>query len=270
MKVNNEFIQIGMSSSTLNQAQLKILGQSYPPSEDWELSVLDRELSTKETNLFLLLRGKLSLKAQEQIIKNYQLLADFHKPKKEEVKKEEIKKVEVKKEKKNLSSEMVEIYCDGACKGNPGKAGSGLAIYSDNEKPILLYGEYEAKGTNNTAELNALYKALLIASKASQSTIYSDSKYSIDCISTWAYSWKRNGWKKRGGEIKNLEIIKTSHELYERIKNKVVIKHVKGHAGVEGNELADRMAVWAIVSKSDEYQTYEYGNIDDVLRMSED
>jgi len=124
-------------------------------------------------------------------------------------------------------------------------------------------------GTNNTAELNALYKALLIASKSSKSTIYSDSKYSIDCITTWAYGWKSKGWKKKGGEIKNLEIIKTAHELYEAIKSRVVIKHVKGHAGVEGNELADRMAVWAIVSKQSGYGEYDYESIEDVLNMSE-
>ncbi len=262
MMVTSEFIELGLHDSTLNKAQFEILGQPYPPVDGWESLVVGKELSQSDTNLFILLRGKLSLKAQEQILKNYQLLADFHKGKKEKPKQEKPKIV---------ASDTLTIYCDGACKGNPGKAGSGLAIYGGDAKPTLLYGAYEERGTNNTAELNALYKALLIASE-SQSvniTIYCDSKYSIDCISTWAYGWKKNGWIKKGGEIKNLEIIKLAHELYERIKNSVTIKHVKGHAGVEGNELADRMAVYAIVSKYASYASYDYNNIADVLRMSE-
>lgn len=261
MRVNSEFIALGLHDLTLNKAQFKILGQAYPPVEGWELLVTEKELTQSDANLFLLLRGKLALQAQEQIIKNYKLLADFHKAKKEQNLKKEKPKI--------VSSNALTIYCDGACKGNPGKAGSGLAIYAGNAHPTLLYGAYESRGTNNTAELNALYKALLIASESSNVTIYCDSKYSIDCISTWAYGWKKNGWKKKGGEIKNLDIIKQAHELYERIKNSVTIKHVKGHAGVEGNELADRMAGYAIASKSSGYETYDYVNIGDVLEMGE-
>lgn len=172
-----------------------------------------------------------------------------------------------KEEPKVVASEGLIIYCDGACKGNPGNAGSGLAVYGDGAKPILFYGAYEERGTNNTAELNALHKALLIAldSEASKVTICCDSKYSIDCVSTWAYGWKKNGWKKKGGEIKNLAIIKEAHELYESIKNRVTIKHVKGHAGVEGNELADRMAGYAIVSKSSGYASFDYEDVGEVL-----
>jgi ribonuclease HI len=258
MKINSSFIEMGLHKGELNKAQLEILGHSSPPLEGWETLVEGRELSTKDTNLFLLLRGKLAIKAQEQIIKNYQLVAEFHKQK------------NIKKEKpKEVFSDKIEIYCDGACKGNPGKAGSGLAIYGGGTKPRLLYGAYEANGTNNTAELNALYKALLIASKTPTATIYSDSKYSIDCVTKWAYGWKSKGWTKKGGEIKNLEIIKLSHELYERIKERVSIHHVKGHAGVEGNELADRMAVYAIVSCGEGYADYDYEDVRDVLEMTQ-
>ncbi len=259
MIVDNKFIEMGLYGGTLNKAQFEILGQSYPAVGEWKSIVIGRELSTKDTNLFLLLRGKLALKAQEQIIKNYQLLADFHKEKKKP------------KEEKIVSKESILIYCDGACRGNPGKSGSGLAIYHGKSKPVLLYGEYEGRGTNNTAELKALYKALLIAleSESTKITICCDSKYSIDCISNWAYAWKRKGWKKKGGEIKNLEIIKLAHELYDKIKGKVIIKHVKGHSGVEGNELADRMAVYAISSQSSIYKRYDYNSVDEVLSMSE-
>lgn len=166
----------------------------------------------------------------------------------------------------------ITIYCDGACKGNPGKSGSGLAIYHGKSKPTLIYGKYKEMGTNNTAELNALYKALLISSQMPtllNFIIYCDSKYSIDCVSKWAYGWKSRGWIKKGGEIKNLEIIKLAHELYDTLKDRVDLKYVKGHSGVEGNELADRMAGYAIVSKIDEYQKYDYESIDEILEIGE-
>ncbi len=256
MKVTKEFIKLGVASNTLNKAQCQILGLEFPLTVTIDEVEVDKELSLKETNLFLFLRGKLALKAQEQIIKNYDLVANFHKKKSSEPKEEEIKK----------DNEVI-IYCDGACKGNPGEAGSGLAIYEDNNKPILLYGEYEKRGTNNTAELKALYKALLIASEHKRASIYSDSKYSIDCIRNWAYSWKKNGWSRKGGEIKNLDIIKLSHSLYDKIKDRVSVEYIKGHAGFEGNELADRMAGLAIIEKNHEYKEYIFKNIDTVLKI---
>ena len=164
----------------------------------------------------------------------------------------------------------LKIFCDGACSGNPGNAGSGLAIYEGKELPTLIYGDYEERGTNNTAELNALYKAMQIASNVNCKNmieICSDSKYSIECITNWAYGWKARGWKKKGGDIKNLALIQKMHALYEELKDKINILHVKGHAGVEGNELADRMAVYAIISKSVEYQKYKYEKINVALDL---
>ena len=259
MIIDEEFIEKGMYSFTLNKAQLSLLGQSYPPIEGWESLVIDKKITQDEASLFLLLRGKLALKAQEQIIKNYQLMIDFNNV----TDKEEIKS-------QSIISNTLSIYCDGACLNNPGKSGSGLSIYSDNNKPILLYGDYKELGTNNTAELNALYKALVIASESETTniTIFSDSQYSIDCVTKWAYGWKNKSWTKKGGEIKNLEIIKISHELYDTIKNKITVKHVKGHSGVEGNELADRMAMIAINSKNIEYKEYDYENIEEVMRLN--
>jgi len=281
MQITKEFIELGLAGGTLNKAQCRILGLDYPLDDNWEELVIGKELTLKDTNLFLFLRGKLAIKAQEQIIKNYDLVANFHKKQKAKLNLQNSSesatlvpnntrlKPSTPSFAKNLSKN-IEIYCDGACKGNPGKAGSGLAIYNREDKPTLLYGRYEAKGTNNTAELNALYKALLIASEHQQATIKTDSKYSMDCITKWAYNWKRNGWSKKGGEIKNLEIIKLSHELYEQIKGKVTVEYIKGHAGFEGNELADRMAGLAIREGNSEYREYQYDSIDDVLEMRED
>ncbi|MEI6859021.1 MAG: ribonuclease H family protein [Shewanella sp.] len=155
----------------------------------------------------------------------------------------------------------VVIYTDGGCEPNPGKAGSGIAVYRDNILSELWYGLYNRNGTNNSAELNALHQALLIAKKslASGKSVFirSDSQYSINSITNWAYAWKAKGWKRKAaGDIKNLDIIKASHTLYDELKEKLVISHVAAHIGIEGNELADRMSIYAIDKKDAEFCRY--------------
>jgi ribonuclease HI len=147
----------------------------------------------------------------------------------------------------------IQIFCDGACEPNPGHAGSGIAVYRNGSVSQLWYGLHNPNGTNNTAELNALYHALLIAEQAMQAgqtaEVLSDSMYSINCIATWATGWERRGWRKAGGEIKNLEIIKTTYALYNRIKQAIRLTHVSAHVGTQGNELADRMAMLGVQSR---------------------
>ena len=144
----------------------------------------------------------------------------------------------------------IQIYCDGACSPNPGKSGTGLALYQQGKITSLYYGLYQANGTNNTAELNGLLYSFKLAKKyltqVEQVQILSDSKYSIDCITKWAKGWQAKGWTRgKGEEIKNLNLIKECFSLYQEIKKQLVISHVKGHANIEGNELSDRMAVLA-------------------------
>jgi ribonuclease HI len=146
------------------------------------------------------------------------------------------------------------IYTDGGCDPNPGRAGSGLAVYRDGEVAALWYGLFEPAGTNNTAELNALNQALIIAHderKGDRSVaIFCDSKYAIQCITVWAFGWRTRGWKKATGEIKNLELIKEMFARYEALPTGVQIFHVNGHVGIEGNELADRMSILAIETET--------------------
>jgi ribonuclease HI len=145
------------------------------------------------------------------------------------------------------------IFTDGGCEPNPGNAASGLAVYREGKIAELWYGLFNPKGTNNTAELNALHQALLLAEKEiaeeTSVAIFSDSKYSIQCVTQWAAGWERKGWKKQGGEIKNLELIQEMYTLYNQIKGGVQVLHVNGHVGVEGNELADRMSIHGIETK---------------------
>ena len=267
MKIDENFINLISYKNNLNEKQFEIL-QFLENQQNWQNLVLNKDISKNDMNLLMLLKGNFSHKAQEQIIKNYHMVLEFnsikakvYSPKKEEIKIEN----EV-----NEEEEHIKIYCDGACSGNPGNAGSGLAIYSNKKNPVLLYGAYEEEGTNNIAELNALHQALTIASQTSSEniiSIFSDSKYAIDCITTWAYSWKKNGWTKKGGEIKNLKLVQEAHYLYEKLKNKIEIIHVKGHAGIEGNELADRMAVYTIKAKNKDFAFYSYNKIEEVLAL---
>jgi ribonuclease HI len=166
----------------------------------------------------------------------------------------------------------VSIYCDGACEPNPGNAGSGIVLYRAGKLAELWYGLYNPMGTNNTAELNALYHALLMAEteiEAGNSVeVCSDSAYSINCIRLWASGWEKRGWKKPGGEIKNLKIIQDSYAIYLRIKDKLTLTHVAAHVGTEGNELADRMAMLAAQRKEKELRRFrETMDIPTLLRM---
>lgn len=165
----------------------------------------------------------------------------------------------------NLSAPPIKtdvvIYCDGGCDPNPGKAGSGVAVYQNDLLIQLWYGVFNPNGTNNTAELNALFYSLQLAQHATEqglsAQILCDSMYSIQCIRDWATGWEKNGWKKKTGEIKNLDIIKPAYALYNEIKDKVLLSHVKAHAGTEGNELADRMTMVAVARKDLAWVQYE-------------
>jgi ribonuclease HI len=127
----------------------------------------------------------------------------------------------------NIATAGLQIYCDGACDPNPGRAGSGIAVYRDGTLEQLWYGLYNPNGTNNTAELNALHHALLMAETAivagQTAQILCDSTYAINCVSKWAASWQKKGWRKAGGEIKNLSIIQVAHAVYARIESQVAI-----------------------------------------------
>ncbi len=164
------------------------------------------------------------------------------------------------------------IYTDGGCEPNPGEAGSGMAIYKGGEVSELWYGLYNPQGTNNTAELNALYQAMMVAEdeiSASRSVaILCDSKYSIQCITQWAAGWEKRGWTRAGGEIKNLSLIQSMYSLYQSLKDDLKILHVNGHVGVEGNELADRMSIMAIAENATDFIRYPDAiNIDEILAL---
>ncbi len=155
----------------------------------------------------------------------------------------------------------ITIFCDGGCDPNPGPSGSGLVVYLRGQLIEMHYGLYQAAGTNNTAELNALHQALLIARSRLTAgltvQILCDSMYSINAMTTWALGWKARGWQKKVGELANRDLIIRMHDDYLALDGQVNIDHIKAHTGVEGNELADRLSLLAIQDQCSAFLPYD-------------
>lgn len=139
----------------------------------------------------------------------------------------------------------VVIYTDGACSGNPGPGGYAAILMCDGASKEISGGEPET--TNNRMELRGPIEALKLLKEKCDVEIYSDSTYVVDSFNKgWIYSWKKNGWKRKDGPLKNPELIKELYELcnYHDVK---WIK-VKGHADNEYNNRCDELAVAAASS----------------------
>lgn len=133
----------------------------------------------------------------------------------------------------------VEIYADGACKGNPGRGGWGVLLrHGDTEK--TLYGG-AAQTTNNRMELTAVIEALRALKRPCRVSLHTDSQYVQKGITEWLPAWKRRGWKTSGGApVKNQDLWQELDSLAAR--HRIEWHWVRGHAGHPGNEEADRLA----------------------------
>ncbi len=137
----------------------------------------------------------------------------------------------------------VEIFTDGACRGNPGPGGWGAILRYNNKEKEICGGEKDT--TNNRMEILAVIKALDILKEPCEVTLYSDSQYVCNAISKgWAKKWRDNGWKRN----KNQPAL--NKDLWERLlllleKHVVNVVWIKGHAGHEENERCDILAVKA-------------------------
>jgi ribonuclease HI len=137
----------------------------------------------------------------------------------------------------------VEIFTDGACRGNPGPGGWGVLLrYGEHEK-FLKGAEFNT--TNNRMELMAAIRALAALKKPCQVELTTDSKYVKDGITTWLANWKLNNWKtSQKKPVKNQDLWQ---QLNNEVNRHVIIWHwIKGHSGHEENEIADRLANEAI------------------------
>jgi ribonuclease HI len=129
---------------------------------------------------------------------------------------------------------MITYYTDGSCEPNPGTG--GFAVIK--EMQVCCLGG-EAESTNIRMEGFALIAALKDAGDE-ECMIYTDSEFWINVITKWSIAWEAKGWKKSGGEIKNLDIVKEVCPLYRKSKAKLI--WVRGHNNDAGNELADHWA----------------------------
>lgn len=134
---------------------------------------------------------------------------------------------------------MIIVSTDGSCLRNPGGA-IGWA-WVNHEGPSMSGGE--ASGTNQIAELRALFEAVVAHPGADPLLIESDSQYAIKCASEWLPSWKRKGWKTAsGGAVKNLELVQSIDRAITDRVGPVRFRWVRGHVGNHYNEMADKLA----------------------------
>ena len=133
----------------------------------------------------------------------------------------------------------VEIYTDGACKGNPGRGGWGVWLRSPPHERELWGGE--PLTTNNRMELRAVIEALSALNRSCDVTLHLDSEYVRQGITSWIHNWKRRGWRTADGKpVKNVDLWQLLDAQVQR--HRIDWRWVKGHAGDPGNEKADALA----------------------------
>jgi ribonuclease HI len=145
-----------------------------------------------------------------------------------------------------MPNKVVEIFTDGACRGNPGPGGWGALLrYNGTERE--LYG-YQPATTNNQMELMAAIQALETLTRPCEVVLTTDSQYVRQGITEWMAGWKRKGWKTAAGKpVKN-------QELWQRLdaaaaQHQIDWRWVKGHSGHDENERVDQLANKAIDEK---------------------
>lgn len=137
----------------------------------------------------------------------------------------------------------VEIFTDGACRGNPGPGGWGAVLRCKDQEKYLRGSEQNT--TNNRMELMAAIKALAALKRSCEVEITTDSKYVMEGITTWLAGWKKNNWKtSQKKPVKNQDLWQQLDQEVQR--HSIRWQWIKGHSGHRENELADQLANQAI------------------------
>jgi len=137
------------------------------------------------------------------------------------------------------TEQNLEIFTDGACRGNPGPGGWGAILRVGPTEKELWGGE--AATTNNRMELTAVIRALAALKRPVSAAIHTDSKYVIDGIRSWIHGWKKNGWRTSDKKpVKNVDLWQELDRLADGHRLEWI--WVKGHAGHPENERADALA----------------------------
>jgi ribonuclease HI len=135
--------------------------------------------------------------------------------------------------------DKVEIYSDGACKGNPGLGGWGALLVFNGQEKEIFGGERNT--TNNRMELMAVIQALTVLKRPCDVVVHTDSQYVQKGISEWIHGWKARGWKTASREpVKNADLWQLLDAA--QAEHKVEWRWVRGHNGHVGNERADQLA----------------------------
>lgn len=132
------------------------------------------------------------------------------------------------------------LFTDGACSGNPGPGGWGVVWVKDGAVLKDLHG-HDPQTTNNRMELVALIEAYKLLANDAIEVIYSDSQLCVNTINEWAAGWEKRGWRRKGGEIKNLDLVQHAYTLSKEHPH-VELKWIKAHNGSRWNEYADSLA----------------------------
>jgi ribonuclease HI len=136
-------------------------------------------------------------------------------------------------------SDVIEMFTDGACKGNPGPGGWGVVLKSGEHVKELHGGEPAT--TNNRMELTAVIKGLTALTRRCKVKLWTDSQYVQKGITVWIVDWKRRGWRTADKKpVKNIDLWQQLDAL--AVQHDVEWLWVKGHAGHPGNERADQLA----------------------------
>ena len=135
----------------------------------------------------------------------------------------------------------VDIYTDGACKGNPGPGGWGVWLKSSDTHKELFGGELDT--TNNRMELLAVIEALTALKRPCHVTLHVDSQYVLKGMTEWIAGWKARGWKTATKQpVKNVDLWQRLDGLVNSAGHKIEWRWVRGHNGDPGNEHADMLA----------------------------
>jgi len=135
----------------------------------------------------------------------------------------------------------IDIYTDGACKGNPGPGGWGALLKSGHTEKTLFGGELET--TNNRMEMTAVIEALSALKRPCKVTLHVDSQYVLKGMTEWLAGWKAKGWKTAAKQpVKNVDLWQRLDALVGAGGHQIEWRWVKGHAGDPGNERADALA----------------------------
>ncbi len=135
--------------------------------------------------------------------------------------------------------EIIEIYTDGACKGNPGPGGWAALVRRGDHVEELM--GYEPATTNNRMELTGTIQALKSIQESSQVVLFTDSLYVKDGITLWIHGWKKNGWRRADkSAVKNVDLWQELDVLV--LAHQMTWKWVKGHSGHKENDRVDELA----------------------------